>query len=270
MNSKTMLLFGVVILVIVGLVVTVQRRSLEQVRAENAALKEQARVLQEERAEWEVAAQRAKKKSSELDEAQIKELAKLRAEVARLRALAASAKSKKPTDSPSPSAETLEQALESKTVYPYRSRVPSGHTVLVGGWSTQPGRRTWATLQPTTVDAEQGGQTQVHVRALIFEANDAAFEELGLADLVDGNPSAQGKELAVEDASELEASLKKTDGVDVLAAPRVSTLSGRGAQISIQAGGHGIAVDVLPSASSDGRSIDLQFGVSGFGKIPQP
>lgn len=269
MNSKTMLLFGVVILVIAGFMVQTQRRSLAQVRAENAALREQTRLLQEERAEWESVAQRAKKKSSELDEAQIKELAKLRAEVARLRALAAAAsKSKKATEASLDDAS--EKPREPKAVYPYRSRVPSGHTVLVGGWSTQPGRRTWATLQPTTVDAGQGGQTQVQVRALIFEASDAAFEELGLADLVDGNPSSQGKELAVEDASELEASLKKTDGVDVLAAPRVSTLSGRGAQISIQAGGHGIAVDVLPSASSDGRSIDLQFGVSGFGKIPQP
>jgi len=268
MNSKTMLLFGGVILVIVGLLMTVQRRSLEEVRAENAALREQARVLQEERAEWGVVAQRAKKKSSELGDAQIKELAKLRAEVARLRALAASAKSRKGADSTR--ADISEQASETTTAYPYRSRVPNGHTVLVGGWSTQPGRRAWATLQPTTVETGQGGPTQVHVRALIFEADDTAFEELGLADLLEGDPSAQVKDLSMEIASELEASLKKTDGVDVLAAPRISTLSGRGAQISIQAGGHGIQVDVLPSASADGKSIDLQFGVSGFGKIPQP
>ncbi len=269
MNSKSIILIGGVILVIAGFMVQTQRRSLAQVRAENAALREQTRLLQEERAEWESVARRAKKKSGELDEAQIKELAKLRAEVARLRAHAAAAsKSKMPTEASLDDAG--EKPREPKVTYPFRSRLPSGHSVLVGGWSTQPGRRTWATLQPTMIDTGQGGLAQVVVRAMLFEANDAAFEELGLAGLVDGNPSAQGKELAVEFATELEASLKQTDGVDVLAAPRISTLSGRGAQISIQGGDHSIQVDVLPSASADGRSIDLQFGVSGFGKIPPP
>jgi hypothetical protein len=71
--------------------------------------------------------------------------------------------------------------------------------------------------------------------------------------------------LSAEAASALLRKLVETGGVDVLSAPRVTTLDGRQAQIVVgAAGGTATAIDILPTveASAEGATVEMTLFVT--------
>ena len=91
------------------------------------------------------------------------------------------------------------------------------------------------------------------------------MRELGLADLLaETETVSDGFVLDPAEAQEVVRLLNKTEGVDLISAPRVSTLSGRQARISdlgprrgVLGGLIGVSVDLIPRISRDGRTVDL-------------
>jgi hypothetical protein len=99
----------------------------------------------------------------------------------------------------------------------------------MGGWEMNPGKRTYALL---TLEVNEWGQ--VEAQAKFIEGSASGMGALGLR-------PAQGTELD-EAASEvmtpdqtkkLLKDLEQIGGADVLSTPRITTLSGRQAQISV-------------------------------------
>ena len=111
-----------------------------------------------------------------------------------------------------------------------------GETLITGGWETSPGRRTLVFASPVIIDAAGNvdpSGNQIVVRTHFVEMPDAVLQS------IDPHQSARHDGLlrATFDESrtqEVIEQLKNTAGVDILAAPLVTTLNGRQAQVAVQ------------------------------------
>jgi type II secretory pathway component GspD/PulD (secretin) len=92
----------------------------------------------------------------------------------------------------------------------------------------------------------------------------------GLDDLIaDGQTSAGSGILTAEQTQRAIRDFEKTDGVDILAAPQVVTLSGRQAQVSVtqshplpsgQTYTTGPVIDVTPTIAADRQTVEFVVG----------
>lgn len=215
-----------------------------------------------------------------LSDAEVLELARLRNEVTRLRneqrsaAVTNSIAARRPpalapASPPSPPPVT-------KLTSTVTAQVPLGHALAVGGWAGQePGQRVIGFITPVTV-SEAGSITpapvagapgQVLLETHLLTIPDRLLDRLGLQDLRTDQASSQAS--AGLDAARLAALLKLAEqetGVSILSAPRVLTLSGRAAQVSVtqaQPDGTqtGPVINLTPTLDATGTSVRLDVGL---------
>ncbi|MBM3892019.1 MAG: hypothetical protein FJ388_23130 [Verrucomicrobia bacterium] len=144
-----------------------------------------------------------------------------------------------------------------------RVRVASGQTVVAGGWVSGPGKRAIALGTPV-IDAQNG---QVTFSMRFIDAPDAVWNRLGLDNVKsDGRDSSQSSILAAGRLDAILRAARNEPGVDVLSAPRVTTLDGQEARISIgqDSDPNGmISVKIVPKLTPDrsavGLSLDAQL-----------
>ena len=148
-------------------------------------------------------------------------------------------------------------------------RIPNGHTLVTGGWSTGNGKRTLALVTPQSQDGDEV-QNQVMVRTMMVEAPDEVWQQLGLASVQNEpgqDPQAGAFTLTAEQMEKTSKILQETKGVDVLSSPTLSTLSGREAQIVVGEQpspgttnlSPGIKYILIPTLTADHAAVDLNL-----------
>ena len=162
------------------------------------------------------------------------------------------------------------------------ARVPVGHTLAIGGWATAAGKRTIMLVKPTvvnergdatTVDALGGRPGQIVLEGHIFEMPDEILDKTisnlnlpGMDKLKTDEKATSSHSLFTSDETDLLLkTLKDTTGVDLLSAPKVLTLDGKQAVLSVTenkmvAGREhalGPSLDVEPRIAADGSSLNL-------------
>jgi RNA polymerase sigma factor (sigma-70 family) len=143
------------------------------------------------------------------------------------------------------------------------ANVPWNDTVVMGGWKTPGGKRA---IVMANVAHKDGS---VMITSRILEYTEAAGVKLGLSRFNTDEPlPTKPSTLTSEQANELLKLAQGSEGVDLLAAPRVTTSSGSPAQI--QVGGMystpsgqkyltGPVLHVNPNVSPDGQSVQLEM-----------
>jgi RNA polymerase sigma factor (sigma-70 family) len=145
-----------------------------------------------------------------------------------------------------------------------QASIPAGSSLLTGGWPSAPGKRALVLVSPS-VDTSNPGALQVSVQPILFEGSEDQLEALGLNMDINGASDDAPKTFLTEaEAKELMERLKETEGVDMLSAPGISTLSGRQAQLAIGGEGSGgrIAFDLVPTVTETmGVNLSLHIDV---------
>lgn len=247
------------------------RVEVRTLRQQQAPLVEQVQRLKGEK---DTTAMRLLTLASTLERARTNssELLKLRAEVTRLRseaeALAAEAMEARAAQT------DMLQVLSNlppvrKFVSTTAAAASWGQTIVTGGWKLPGGRRAIILVQPYPGNANN----QITLRSTILEYSEDAGEKLGLTQFnfdehaLDGTVArATAHTINVEQSEAVLNTAKSTEGVNVLEAPGVSTISGRQAQIqavdihalpSGQRYPTGPVIDFIPTISHDGEGIEL-------------
>lgn len=152
------------------------------------------------------------------------------------------------------------------------SRVPVNGGALFPAWTSANGKQAWVLAIPSIdqeADSNSGRGTALLLQPLIFEGAPEVLANLGI-----GNNPAGGApgfaSLGAEDSKALLERLKKTDGVDILSAPRIVTGGGSEAQVSIgnDTGGQ-LNLSVVPNLAPDGN-VDLRLKVERTQGTGQP
>ena len=149
----------------------------------------------------------------------------------------------------------------------------SGQTLIIGGWLTEPGKHTLLFVTPEAID-EKGNalpsfsrRAQIHLQARLIEGATEKLAEMGFSEFfeVPGERSKTGILTAQQFAGMLKT-LQKSEGAEILSAPRVTTGNGMQAQISVRSprivdGKEfqiGPQFDFTPILSADGSSLSLK------------
>jgi RNA polymerase sigma factor (sigma-70 family) len=198
------------------------------------------------------------------------ELLRLRDEVARLRgevnaAKEASRNQLKPADSQSRSDQSIPNQWPPVETYTATARVSMrwGQAMVTGGWKTPSGKR--AFLLATPKRGEDAAQLEIQSR--LVEIPEDTIASFGLARFLTDSKDVETTGLLTADKYEaLLRTAADTEGVELVAAPAVSTVSGRQAQIQLgnlmllssgEEYSLGPAMDFVPTISADGQSVDL-------------
>jgi hypothetical protein len=272
-------------LIAVGLAVVcvtafVQYQALRKLNAEGArlrALLADAHV----RAEAESASRAGQPTESELERLREErsELVRLRGQVAELRRdLKSLQQAMARANSAAAAMKHITVAdLVQEFVANIQATVPPQQTLVTGGWKLPSGKHAFFFVEPTLVgadgnrlervgDADSPGQIVVQTR--IVELSEEALSRHGLSGLKSDAPETGGQLLlTAAQQREIFGALEQETGVDILAAPRVVTLSGRQAQVKV-VNSHmtpagepfetGPMLDLVPTVASDGRSVDMR------------
>ena len=147
------------------------------------------------------------------------------------------------------------------------AQVPPHQTLLTGGWKTSEGKRTLVFITPNTLEeSSPDGRRQVDLQSWLIEMPEAVVSRFGWDQIkAEAQASSQHGLLAEAQFREALTALKQTEGVQVLAAPRIITLDRRQAQARIGetqtiAGEEvhlGPSIDMVPYVSADGSGINL-------------
>ena len=146
-------------------------------------------------------------------------------------------------------------------------------TLIMGGWSPHAGQRVLVFITPTMIDPAGNklappfdAQSQIQIDAKFVEAPGDIFAKLGLQNLfTEQNNSTEAVKCSNSEFRSNINSIAQSDGANVLSAPRVTTLLGRQAAMSVGdtrmiAGKNqtlGPSLNLLPALSADGVSVDL-------------
>ncbi|KAF0176873.1 MAG: hypothetical protein FD161_2817 [Limisphaerales bacterium] len=174
--------------------------------------------------QMETAAQSRAADKPALSDAEVLELARLRNEVTRLRNEQRAASAKPVTDATVP-AGTSEQVATKVISHGITSsaNIHLGHTISLGSWrSSTPGKQIMGFLTP-----ELSGDG-VMVATRIFEIPKSTLEQLGF------NQFGNGATFTPDQFKGILQRAEQADGTDVLAMPRIITLSGREAEVAIR------------------------------------
>lgn len=138
-----------------------------------------------------------------------------------------------------------------------RATLPFGHTLVTGGWSMEPGKRTLAFFTPEKSDSEPSGS--ILIKGMFIQVPEAILSGTGWESFKSVTSDAtQSGVLEGSQAQSFLESLKKMEGVDILSAPRLQTSTGVAGTISIgQDKGSGMDTSIMPVILSDGGSVDL-------------
>jgi hypothetical protein len=268
MKPKSLLLAGLLVGFAAG--VLWQRSAINKLDSELQQLREKNKEMDELRAENERLSQ------EKIDPAELQrlrdaqsELLRLRAQVSQLKrdAQEAKAASASLAAAQQPAATGEKPETGDLPVLTYianvNARVGWGQALVAGGWKLPDGKRALVFVQ-----AEPGGDgNQVTVRTRFVDLPENLLSAMGFDKLrTDNRLSADSVVYSAEQAASLFKTLEQTDGVDVLSAPSVTTLSGRQAQVSVTqdhqtASGEryrtGPTVDVIPNVAADGQTIEM-------------
>jgi hypothetical protein len=203
------------------------------------------------------------------------ELLRLRGEVAALRRAAKASARNSAANQPgtSDTGAAPEKAPEPTRLHAsIHTQVPTGQTLLTGGWTCEPCKRVFALATPS-INGENCDQ--VLIKTKFIEVAESVLSQLGLDGFkVEGTESSLQQVFSAEQAESLLKQLRGTDGVDLLGEARMTTLGGRQVEMLIaqdpSAGGvardPAPVMDVVPVISSDKKSIELtlQAGLNRF------
>ena len=261
-------------LIAVGLAVVcvtafVQYQALRKLNAEGArlrALLADAHV----RAEAESAARAQQPTDAELERLREErsELVRLRGQVAELRRDLKSMQQAMTRANNAAAAKTNIAAadLVQAFVANVQATVPPQQTLVTGGWKMPGGKHTLFFIEPIVGGVDSPNQISVQTR--IVELSEEALSRYGLTGLKSDAAETGGQLLLTEaQQRQIFGALEQEEGTDILAAPRLSTLSGRQAQIKV-VNSHmtpagepfetGPILDLVPTVASDGRSVDMR------------
>jgi len=148
-----------------------------------------------------------------------------------------------------------------------RADISWNEAIVTGGWKTPSGKRAFIF---TTVQPGQDAN-QLTINSKVLEFTDEAAEKLGVSQFkVDDQfkPTFKSNKIPVEQYEAISKAAQNPDGIDILAAPSVSTMSGRQTQIqsidihSTPSGEEystGPVIDFIPMISEDGRSVQMEI-----------
>ena len=274
--------FLAILLVAVCVGVFVQYQALRKLKAEGAGLRAQLADLHA-RAEAEKASRAGQPSERELERLREEraELVRLRGQVAELRrdlksmqqAMARASSAASAAGKTNITAADLVQAFVANV----QATIPPQQTLVTGGWQLPSGKHAFFFLEPMLVgadgnrlemvgDADSPGQIVVQTR--IVELSEEALSRHGFSGLKSDAPETGGQ-LLLTDAQQRKilGALEQEGGLDILAAPRVVTLSGRQAQVKVvnshttplgESFETGPVLDLVPTVAADGRSVDMR------------
>jgi type II secretory pathway component PulM len=270
-TKPKLLTFGVIVLASLITGLFWQQQQVQQMRADNARLVANRAELDALRDEI------LRLRQAQVDPAELERLRQGQAELLRLRGEASqlrrqlkdveqARRSARVKESPPASAVVEEEAAPVETyTATVRVSLASKQTLITGGWAVPNNKRGLVLIEPAIGgDADQAGQ--VIIQARFVELPEEVLSKVGMDGLKsDGKESSIQSILTAEQSEAVLSELKETQGVNVLSAPKISTLDGRQAQMKV--GGTrtvngvvfevGPSVDVVPHVSPDGNSVDL-------------
>lgn len=155
-------------------------------------------------------------------------------------------------------------------------------TVVTGGWKTPSGKRVIALVSLAPGDDDK----QLTISSKILEYSEEAGEKLGLSQFnfdertSDGTAD-RGKTHTItsEQSEAILKAAKASEGTEITAAPSVSTLSGRQAQIQVvdihsmpsgEKYSTGPVLDFIPTITPDGQSVQMVISAQLNYPIPTP
>jgi hypothetical protein len=200
------------------------------------------------------------------------ELLRLRGEISRLREQLKSqpsvAKASEKQEAP-----VVESPVEIFTAN-LEADVSPGQTLIAGGWNTADGKKTFLFVESSIIDevgnlitAEQaqakGGTAQITFQTKFAELSKESLQALGLNNLLPGKNDSEHFIMDEGQSRLLFKTMNDVEGADILSTPRVTTLNGRQAQVSVleeqvinnEKYYHGPAVDLNNQISADGRFV---------------
>jgi hypothetical protein len=214
-------------IVMMGLIVSLvlQRQHLTQMRAENAALRQQAAELAELQANNQRSAnQPPDAEVSAHSQRERQELLRLRGEVARLRNGLPHPTPQEPalqSNTAPGQPGTDDQALPLRCTATATATVRAGDSFATGGWLTSPGTRTFFLATPSLVKGDAGDRI-IDISTILMTMPEADLPDTLLKKLeaqpAGASPVFTGTELDV-----LMAALKSGQGSNVVSGPRVAT-----------------------------------------------
>ncbi|HTI70270.1 MAG TPA: sigma-70 family RNA polymerase sigma factor [Candidatus Limnocylindria bacterium] len=225
---------------------------LRRLRTENAALREAA-------AHSAQTATPTPPAEPGLNEADRLEVVRLRGEVARLRKMPGKTRpAANASLPPSASPSTAKRGGVDATT---QATIPPEQTLLTGGWSLVPGKRTLVFLTPT-LETLASGETSVLLRPTTLMISEEAMATYNLQDLRSEEGQSPGQRLmGTMDVKQMLEKLAKEPGVEILTSPMISTLAGRQAAVGVTSDDspNSLSFDMIPEIGADGRSVDLQL-----------
>ena len=147
-----------------------------------------------------------------------------------------------------------------------------GETLVSGGWLSPSGKRLLVFVTPVLIDAagnrllEAAHAEQLAMESKFIELPEDLLDQLNLgAFKVDGKESSLQQKISAQEAHALVQAFEKSDGVDLLTAPKIISLLGRQAHVSVvepqviegEERTIGPMADFLPKLSADGKSVDI-------------
>jgi hypothetical protein len=199
------------------------------------------------------------------------EVLRLRGDVANLRRNQATQKKAPiPANAPPPNPTPPTATAEAPGTGPgwMVSRVPLNGGALFPAWTSADGKQAWVLAIPSVAQPDINSGN-VMLEQMIFEGSPEALASLGIGSTPAGG-AAGSAPLDPEGSKALLERLRKTDGIDVLSAPRIITGGGNEAQVSIgnDTRGH-LNLSVIPNLAPDGN-VDLRLKVSRSEGTGQP
>ena len=268
---KTALILAAVLLGGLGFMLFLQRQQMARMRAENAALREQARelaALQEEQR------RRAQSPGAEANLAreQQAELLRLRGEVTRLRNEARQSAAGRPEATPppavAPQVSSQSEAYSAPFTAAARVSVRSGETFATGGWSASQGSRAIFLATPTLGEATEKGKT-INIGMCVLNVADGELPQT-LLQRLDGQAQGQAPVLTGSELAFLVDQLSSGGGTNIISRPRIVTSDGTPASMFVgesrpnRDGTYrqvGTRIDLSPQVAQDGQTIQLEVKV---------
>ena len=280
LNAKTAAaILGAAALAGTGTYLLEQRQS-DRLRADNVDLLERSQNLSQLRRENERLSNLvAQAGQPALSREQLAELLRLRGEVGQLRAglrnaLAANRSGGASQNPAAAGNEAADDAAQPFTAT-LTARLGDGQTLLTGGWSTAPGKRTFILMTPAIVQADGVHvgpdsvaipNAQVTVNAHTVEIPEAMLAQFGLDQFkADGRESSVQTVLTAADAETLLKTLSDPHNGVVWTDQTITTRDGRGAEISTIPGpsrdGHpalpSYTIGLTPNLTADQKAVNM-------------
>jgi len=258
--TKAKIAFLALLAVGVSTPIVLQHRNAHRLTIANQNLRDELERLRGERDALNAASEQLRANLARAQTNQ-NELVRLRGEVTRLRhdlvsvAQQAGNLAKSRADEPKPADPNQTRF----TPYTSNARVSldPGQTLIMGGWPSAAGKRTLALLTPTA--NADGNQGQVGIESVYVEVPEAVLAGPGWEAFQSASKDAAPNGVfASGQAKQFMAALEKLEGVNILAKPKIATISGNEATIKIgDTEGAGLDLILVPVVAADGRTVDL-------------